>query len=228
MYVILLYFAQVVDNGENIMARRSEFWATRVEGSTVAWQAIKAACEAILDGDKALALAILDASCISVQGENIEQCYDEQGRLYNVPLFLFTHPRPPKTNKDNNKVVGKDGNGMISKLIGSDGHSNTHGQPLILPVRVNPGEIKMEINTSTTATVHTLKGLVEQHAASRLVEQEKEGISGAAAACEVYRQRVMFLGKELRDEHCLGDVNFDGNVVQIFLRPANAVVTISS
>ena len=181
------------------------------------WQAIKAACEAILDGDKALALAILDASCISVEGESVEHCYDELGRLYDVPPYLFTHPRPPKKKKDQEKE--KDGNSITNKSIGGkDGC--VEGVPLTLQVRVNPGEMKMEINATSTDTVSTLKSLVEQQAISIA-----SPTSSTPMSCESSRQRVMFLGKELKDDQNLGDVDFDGNVVQIFLRPVTVTTT---
>ena len=108
-------------------------------------------------------MAILDASCISVEGESIEQCYDEQGRLYNVPQFLFTHPRPPKKNKDSNEAKGE--NSKESKFL-SGSNGGVQGVPLTLQVRINPGEIKVEINTNSADTVHTLKSLVEEQTKS--------------------------------------------------------------
>ena len=100
---------------------------------------------------------------------------------------------------------------MPVKVLGS-----AQGEPLTLQVRINPGEIKVGINAKSTDSVHTLKTLVEQQTASIVPTT-----GGAPISCEVGRQRVMFLGKELKNDQYLGDVDFDGNVVQIFLRPAN-------
>ncbi len=183
-----------------------------MEGSTAVWQAIKAACEAILDGDKELALALLEASCITVQDESMEQCFDERGRGYTVPSFLFTHPRPEKS-----KQTG--GTNILDRVM--NGMSGIKEEPLVLQVRVNPGEVKMEINATTTDSVATLKILVMQYVASKSSDSDnKLGIS----SCEVDRQRVMFLGKELNDDQYLGNMDFEGSkVIQIFLRPVQTI-----
>lgn len=40
--------------------QRSEFWATRVEGSSQIWGALRTSCEALLENDLSLANAIIE------------------------------------------------------------------------------------------------------------------------------------------------------------------------
>ena len=50
------------------------------------WQALKAGCDSILDGDTPLALAILEASNVTQVNGTMELCYDERG--YAKTIFI--------------------------------------------------------------------------------------------------------------------------------------------
>ena len=55
-----------------------------------------AACEAILNGDRDLSAAILEASVITMKNGNLETCLDEHGKVYKIPFFCYTHPNTKK------------------------------------------------------------------------------------------------------------------------------------
>jgi len=100
-------------------------------------------------------------------------------------------------------------------------------------VRINPGDYNVKLTNvlMTSDTVLTLKNhICEMTTKSEEITQKEEEDSKAGSAnlsnngreippCAVERQRVMFVGKELKNHELLGDVGVDTQrVVQIFLR----------
>ena len=84
-------------HGRSITARqlqqqRNEFWATRVDGNSQSWLALKNVSEAFLGGDIELANALLEASMITTPNGSLDLCYDERGHQYKVPMYCFADP----------------------------------------------------------------------------------------------------------------------------------------
>ena len=68
------------------------------------------------------------------------------------------------------------------------------------------------MDTYTSDTVAALKGAIERESASQ------EAL--AKIGCSVEKQRIIFLGKELKDNEILDNLGLEADkVVQIFLRP---------
>ena len=61
---------------EEIDNLRNEFWCSRVEGSSIMWQALKSASEALLNDDIELARSLLDASELKICNNMLGTCYD--------------------------------------------------------------------------------------------------------------------------------------------------------
>ena len=66
-----------------------QFWGTRAENSPEVWELLRAACGA----DHESAEAILLASNIILENGLLTNCYDERGRLYQVPYACINEPQ---------------------------------------------------------------------------------------------------------------------------------------
>lgn len=190
-------------------AQRVEFWDSRVTGNTHMWNALRSAAEALNSNDASLATAIMTASNITAPNGTIELCYDELGNEYKIPTYCFTIP---------NNVVD------TSKIAGGDKRTvtpakNIKSEAITLKIRVNPGDYNMSVSVNTANTIAELKAAISTEA-SRLTSEEGNSFS---CLCAEQRQRLIFLGKELKNAQYLADIGFDENrVVQVFLRPTPA------
>lgn len=79
---------------EEVNAKRTEFWDTRVQGDPNNWAALKAACEASDSGERHIdtAAAIVKASGLTMHKGYLMLCYDEVGVRYEVPPFVINEP----------------------------------------------------------------------------------------------------------------------------------------
>mmetsp|Transcript_24589 Transcript_24589/g.41002 ORF Transcript_24589/g.41002 Transcript_24589/m.41002 type:complete len:260 (-) Transcript_24589:1815-2594(-) len=189
---------------------RIEFWSTRTEGNRIMWQSIRSAAEALVSNDLPLATAILEASNIVTPSGTMELLYDERGQQYKVPIYCISNPI---------ELVGENGFGGGDGVGEENGTvSNTattapkiDGQPIALRVRVNPGDVNMAVTVSTSDTIKDLKAAV--------VETNNQS-TNSIPNLEESRQRIIFMGRELKDGQYIQDVKFDTQkVVQVFLRP---------
>jgi len=72
---------------------REEFWDTRVEGSKVTWDTLKAVVEAVLNKDIELAHTIAQSAGLVVQANGqLTQVYDPLGELYKLPQYVLSDP----------------------------------------------------------------------------------------------------------------------------------------
>lgn len=186
--------------------RRQEFWATRTDGNALMWQAIKTASEAMLGGDIDLARAILVASNIITPTGSMSLCYDERGHQYKVPIYCYANPI--ELSEEELKPKPAAGSNKAGKFI--------EEKPLNVKIRINPGDINMLVEASTITTVQGLKALVCKKSIERTAENPEQSFP----VCEESRQRVMLMGRELKDGTMrLGEVGLEeGRVVQVFLR----------
>mmetsp|Transcript_7906 Transcript_7906/g.7065 ORF Transcript_7906/g.7065 Transcript_7906/m.7065 type:complete len:250 (-) Transcript_7906:125-874(-) len=180
---------------------REEYWSTRVEGNGIMWQALRSASEALIIGDLSLANAIIEASNIGTPNGSLELCYDELGQQYNIPQYCFTTPLE-LTNQLSTS----------SKKLSIKGIINVeNSKDIKIRVRVNPGDINAVFDISTGDTILDLKKVLYDHSVQS---------NGKIPICEDYRQRVMFMGKELLNGQTIQSAGVDeSRVVQIFVKP---------
>lgn len=191
-----------------IAFQREEYWSTRIGGNVIMWQAIRTASDAMLQNDSALANAIIEASGISTPSGSLDTCYDETGYLYKIPRFCYSDP-----------VELTEGNQAVELVaVEVSKKDKGTGSPVKLKVRVNPGDINMQINVSSNDTILDVKRAVQEYS---VVAQSKEA---SIPFCDENRQRIMFMGKELKNNNLVSQAGMeDGRVVQVFLRPAAAI-----
>lgn len=201
---------------------RSTFWSTRVEGSMNMWLALKSASEALLEKDVMMANAVLGASNITTPNGNLSLCYDEMGDVYKIPDYCFSDPIELHADRDR----AGSSNGlfkgfmMTSVSAKSNAPSVLHvvDTPITVRVKVNPSDVLLLIETNSTNTVDDLKKSIYEKTVA-LRNKEPSDDAQRPPLCEERRQRLIFMGKELKSGQLLGDVGVDDSrVIQVFLR----------
>ncbi|KAF3049861.1 hypothetical protein E8E11_009536 [Didymella keratinophila] len=72
---------------------RRDWWDTRVTNNVQVWQCLKAATEALQEGDLATAQTLLDVQgCTCPSGQLWSKVYDDRGAEYKVPEWLVIEP----------------------------------------------------------------------------------------------------------------------------------------
>jgi len=180
---------------EAVARQREEFWETRTSGQPMIWNALKAAAEAVLAGDFDHANAVLTATNIMTPRGTLELAYDELGTEYKVPQVCFSDPMD--VDKGQNSAAAMSNRGPVQD------------RELVVHVRIYPGEHKLTLETRTGRSVLELKEQITE--ASRADESCPE--------VEPAAQRMLFMGKELRDTQSVFECGLDGErVVQVYLR----------
>jgi hypothetical protein len=198
----------IFTNEDELNSCRREFWESRVDGNAMVWMTLHSAADALLANDLQLSSAILSASGITAPNGTLELCYDETGREYKIPSYCYTTELllPPTT-----QVRPKDSTTEIASIPKSHNEIDLH-----LKVRVNPGDHNMIVDIYSRDTIGILK--------QRILEKSMElsnAPGGFVPICAISRQRMMFMGKEMKnDGMLLIDAKMDeSKVVQIFLKP---------
>lgn len=199
--------------------QRNEFWATRTSGNTTMWQAIHGAADALLADDLPLASAILEASNIVSATGSLELCYDERGHRYKVPQYCYSHPVELRVNDPAASHVA------TRSPSPSSSASNPNSQPINLHVRISPGDKNVTIKITTGEFVSDLKRCIAEQTAPTKSEDVDPAtdtkVDPSKWTCPPSRQRIMLLGRELKDPQRLSDLGLDERkVVQVFLRAA--------
>lgn len=75
-------------------SKREEFWDTApaFEGKIEIWTALKAAVEAYEQKNYQLAQAIIDSASIILPKGFLNDCYDELGNRYQIPIYVLAKP----------------------------------------------------------------------------------------------------------------------------------------
>lgn len=94
-------------------AKREEFWDTApaFEGKIEIWTALKAAVEAYEQKNYQLAQAIIDSANIILPRGFLNDCYDELGNRYQIPIYVLAKPinmRKSTTGSDEKDSAGVD------------------------------------------------------------------------------------------------------------------------
>ena len=123
--------------------------------------------------------------------------------MYVIPPYCTSNPKELSANINTK--------GTPKKKITNAGP----GQPLKLNIRICDINILLE-NATTTNSILELKQLIFD----KTKELENMNNGKRVPNCSVQRQRLMFMGKELKDHQRLDDVKIDENkILQVFLRP---------
>ncbi len=79
---------------KQLQAKRDEFWDTApaFDGKTEIWAALKAAVEACENKNYQLAQAIIDSANIILPNGLLNDCYDELGNRYEIPIYVLAKP----------------------------------------------------------------------------------------------------------------------------------------
>lgn len=121
--------------------------------------------------------------------------------MYIVPPYCTTNQIKDMKTKENNSTI------TLNKK------KNIPGMPLKLKVRVC--DLNISLDALSSHSVQELKQLI----ADKTNEISNSGQKNVPN-CIVKRQRVMFMGKELKDNQRLDDLKIDDTkVIQVFLRP---------
>lgn len=213
-------------NGKPITKReldsqRLEFWGTRVEGNSLMWQNIRSAADAFLGADLVLSNAILEASNIKTPSGSLDICYDERGQQYNVPAFLFSDPiellesssgEGHNTDESNILNEGSSNFDTINSPFEEGLKKIRSGNPINVKVRINPGDYSISLECYSNDSILNLKRVIFEHTFQT---------NGTIPVCEDVRQRVMYMGKELKNNQILSQVGIadETKVVQVFMKP---------
>lgn len=188
---------------------RKEFWESRVDGSPEMYIALRNVCEAMLNNESQLADAILEASNITTVDATLSRCYDERGHEYNIPSFCWSTQGPAGLNT---KPTGPSSSSTSPRANNNVTIKNAN-QAVALKVQVNPGDRNFVINANTSNSVAELKALICKESTIKTDKNQ------STEPVRETRQRMIFMGKELKNTQYLGDVNVDETrVIQVFLR----------
>jgi len=207
-----------------LKSKRDEFWDTApaFEGKAEIWAALKAATEATEmqpEPDYQLAQAILDGACISLPHGSLNECYDELGMRYTIPVYCLSYP----INIVADSAGGGSGSGRPDSPAEFSVPVNGEqvvGQEIKIRVRISLTEEEKRLVVNTGETVLSAKRRL--YAAGK--NKESDGGGGdkgehhprrGGAVPEPARQRWYFSGKLLGDRTKIGDAKIpSGYVVQ--------------
>mmetsp|Transcript_35944 Transcript_35944/g.40883 ORF Transcript_35944/g.40883 Transcript_35944/m.40883 type:complete len:230 (-) Transcript_35944:536-1225(-) len=85
---------------ELLLAKREEFWNTRVDGIAEAWMYIKQAIEGDVDTGK----TVLDAAGLVMPHNSITLSFDTIGYRYDVPVFCINDPETYVSEERNDSI----------------------------------------------------------------------------------------------------------------------------
>jgi hypothetical protein len=176
------------------MRQRAEFWDTApaYEGHLEVWHALRAACEA---EELELAQAIIDGAGVKLPTGSLEIAYDERGVRYTIPPVCLSMPINLVE-----VVFGVDARASVSSIVSTSPTKPQVGEALPVKVRLSTCQ-DMVIQSKLHTRADEIK--------SRVAEEAK--LSKDAL-------RVMFCGKVVSDDDCLGDIGFTKkDILQVFV-----------
>lgn len=95
---------------KQLNAKRDEFWDTApaYEGKIEIWTALKAAVEAYEQKNYQLAQAIIDSANIILPKGFLNDCYDELGNRYQIPIYVLAKPSNLRKSVNSGSTEEKD------------------------------------------------------------------------------------------------------------------------
>ncbi|KAG5175922.1 hypothetical protein JKP88DRAFT_270922 [Tribonema minus] len=188
---------------QQLVDMRQEYFATRVEGHSYVWQVIKAACEALLEGDEELANSIMEASAVICPTGVMTLCYDDSGLEYRVPKYCFRNPEDMRSTMDEARAL----QGHVAAVL-------EPGESITLKMQVAPIERKFDVGASSNMTVVQLKQALCDH-----IETLTGDASEKPHGVHPFNQRIIYCGRELPDSKTLAELNVSPDfVLQVYVR----------
>jgi len=243
-------------HGRSITARqlqqqRNEFWATRVDGNSQSWLALKNVSEAFLGGDIELANALLEASMITTPNGSLDLCYDERGHQYKVPMYCFADPVELLADGGSSSSSGGSSSSSSSSSGGSANGGNKNGggggggsggwkgsflgsgSATAAAAAAAPAapvvdiKCRVRINPGDYTLLLDAKSNDTIRDFKTLVKEQAkqhEDLVRLNVSMDEWRQRIIYKGFEQKDDGktlLAVGVCDESTVVQIFLRPQN-------
>jgi len=181
------------------------------------WQNIRSAVDAFLTSDLALSNAILEAANIKTPNGSLDVCYDERGHQYNIPAFVYSDPIELVVDAASTESAAVEAAASTDGSMSNSASDPTlkkarAGNPINIKVRINPGDFSFVVECFSSDNIATFKKVVCEHTATT---------NGTIPVCDDTRQRVMFMGKELKNNQTLQQVGIsdETKVVQVFMKP---------
>lgn len=142
--------------------------------------------------------------------------------MYKLPDYLFVDPIELNANETRPSLTAGLLKGFLAVNLGGESHrTNVVDTPITAKIKINPSDVAIYVETNAMNTVEELKRCIYERTVAM---QPKEGAAtdkSPPPVCEESRQRIIFMGKELKNEQILGDVGLDeSRVLQVFLRKA--------
>lgn len=93
-----------------LKAKRDEFWDTApaFDGKPEIWAALKAAVDALESKNYQLAQAIIDSANIILPNGLLNDCYDELGNRYQIPVYVLAKPSNLSKSRHKNEQSSND------------------------------------------------------------------------------------------------------------------------
>lgn len=184
--------------------RREEFWHTRVSGSAQVWSLLQMASNTMLSGEVDTANAILAAGDVSTPNGTLALCYDELGRVYEVPPFAYSNPTNLVDDIERDKLMAQ----MNKDLHAAQGAPAGGDAAIDVKFRVAPRDDLYSATLRSAARIAECKAVMA------------DALEGAAKVAPE-RMRLIWWGRELGDDVILHTTGVrEGHVLQIFPRPA--------
>lgn len=178
-------------SNNQLRKRREEFWKSQKTGNRLVWHCIRQAIET----DSESALLMLDMNQITTENNTLSVCYDHNGFRYEIPAWVINDPI-----KFSSQDLGTEINNVCKSQTSTQSDAYIE---LKLRNASNPQDVILKLSNSLK--VKSLK----QMYCSQLRNLNSSQV------------RLFFGGKELKDEHCLSDLNIEnGMVIQAFIKRA--------
>ena len=148
----------------------------------------------------------MDGAGISLPHGSLNECYDELGTRYAIPVYCLSYPINIVADSANGEGRPDSPAEFSVPVNGDDGNATDKGQEIKIRVRISLTEDEKRLVVNTNETVMAAK--------KRLYTKQQE-IGGGGSVPEPARQRWYFAGKLLGDKTRIGDAKIPaGYVVQ--------------
>lgn len=201
-----------------IAMKRQTFWESRVTGSTVVWQNLKLAAEALLNSDVELAETALQAAEIRLQASDLSLCYDMTGQSYEIPAWVYRDPTNLVSEEEMRKLshsVKRSHEGPVEELhvkirLSASSATDEQDIPLVISTDMTGGAVKDLLQETL------LSGRMDQKADP---STPKPNLWSTTGGLPPAKMRLLFRGRILDDDCLVQEARIsDGDIVQVFIK----------
>jgi len=204
------------------------------------WDNLKLIAETMLNRDFELASTLVGACGLRTPHGDLSVVYDGAGALYELPLFAYADPTNLVSDEEAAAAARES-----ARAAGAGAAAAHRGPPagvdVVLRVSAAAESLEQDVRLGgvrTDTSVGELKERLHAALASGALDAGRRAEPGGGPAATAsaspnkwagrglppHRQRVMFRGRELRDEACLQAAGVepgpDATILQVFLRVA--------